>query len=203
MRPERAASSDPTHRVCPGRWHRAYAADSRHPAECLRTAPRNLRPGSRTPSSTAHLAIVLNLPSLAALFWVLPLIAGCSQSNSGDELAASTEIPAGIERFLLFPNSVLLASGDFESNTTAYTQAYYTAIDPYNEKDTLAKWKAANQFGTGGEEELAVFRDVRDLGYGRRLTGRRNADGSVAFMVERSEERRVGKECRSRWSPYH
>ena len=23
------------------------------------------------------------------------------------------------------------------------------------------------------------------------------------FEVERSEERRVGKECRSRWSPYH
>ena len=22
-------------------------------------------------------------------------------------------------------------------------------------------------------------------------------------MAERSEERRVGKECRSRWSPYH
>ena len=25
----------------------------------------------------------------------------------------------------------------------------------------------------------------------------------VAVVVERSEERRVGKECRSRWSPYH
>src|SRR2546427_7869886 len=24
-----------------------------------------------------------------------------------------------------------------------------------------------------------------------------------ALAVERSEERRVGKECRSRWSPYH
>ena len=24
-----------------------------------------------------------------------------------------------------------------------------------------------------------------------------------AFEAERSEERRVGKECRSRWSPYH
>ena len=23
------------------------------------------------------------------------------------------------------------------------------------------------------------------------------------FLVPRSEERRVGKECRSRWSPYH
>src|SRR2546430_16374106 len=27
-------------------------------------------------------------------------------------------------------------------------------------------------------------------------------DRSV-FRVDRSEERRVGKECRSRWSPYH
>ena len=24
-----------------------------------------------------------------------------------------------------------------------------------------------------------------------------------AFRISRSEERRVGKECRSRWSPYH
>ena len=27
--------------------------------------------------------------------------------------------------------------------------------------------------------------------------------GLTAFIVWRSEERRVGKECRSRWSPYH
>ena len=27
--------------------------------------------------------------------------------------------------------------------------------------------------------------------------------GEVARIAERSEERRVGKECRSRWSPYH
>ena len=26
---------------------------------------------------------------------------------------------------------------------------------------------------------------------------------ALKFMVKRSEERRVGKECRSRWSPYH
>ena len=25
----------------------------------------------------------------------------------------------------------------------------------------------------------------------------------IAFRAARSEERRVGKECRSRWSPYH
>ena len=27
--------------------------------------------------------------------------------------------------------------------------------------------------------------------------------GGDAFITKRSEERRVGKECRSRWSPYH
>ena len=29
------------------------------------------------------------------------------------------------------------------------------------------------------------------------------ADGALVALYERSEERRVGKECRSRWSPYH
>ena len=28
-------------------------------------------------------------------------------------------------------------------------------------------------------------------------------DGRLRIVEERSEERRVGKECRSRWSPYH
>src|SRR2546422_10269469 len=27
--------------------------------------------------------------------------------------------------------------------------------------------------------------------------------GSAPVTIDRSEERRVGKECRSRWSPYH
>ena len=29
------------------------------------------------------------------------------------------------------------------------------------------------------------------------------ATAAPALLAERSEERRVGKECRSRWSPYH
>ena len=28
-------------------------------------------------------------------------------------------------------------------------------------------------------------------------------DAKITFFLTRSEERRVGKECRSRWSPYH
>ena len=30
-----------------------------------------------------------------------------------------------------------------------------------------------------------------------------SALGAISLAAERSEERRVGKECRSRWSPYH
>src|SRR2546421_1880363 len=33
--------------------------------------------------------------------------------------------------------------------------------------------------------------------------GHRASRGAVADSRPRSEERRVGKECRSRWSPYH
>src|SRR2546426_3569096 len=36
----------------------------------------------------------------------------------------------------------------------------------------------------------------------RRTRGPR-AFGMNALVIARSEERRVGKECRSRWSPYH
>src|SRR2546430_14157862 len=52
-----------------------------------------------------------------------------------------------------------------------------------------AIWKA-----TGSLRELgATLHAVRNRGY--RLAG--------AGEALRSEERRVGKECRSRWSPYH
>ena len=30
-----------------------------------------------------------------------------------------------------------------------------------------------------------------------------NSRRAMEFAIKRSEERRVGKECRSRWSPYH
>src|SRR2546429_7574218 len=41
--------------------------------------------------------------------------------------------------------------------------------------------------------------------YGRafKLNGYTWGEGDKPLPIARSEERRVGKECRSRWSPYH
>ncbi|MFN0041500.1 MAG: hypothetical protein ACKVP2_18465 [Burkholderiales bacterium] len=121
------------------------------------------------------------IPVLALLAAIL---GGCTQGNTSDDAAAGVSIPLGLERFLIFPNPQVQTGGGFETTTAAYAQAYYAAVDPSNAKDTLDKWKLANGFGTAGQEFNVVFRDVEDLGYGRRMTGRRNADGSIAFFVE-------------------
>src|SRR3712207_9512559 len=58
------------------------------------------------------------------------------------------------------------------------------------------------QHATRYMPEEAAYLAVVDPGVGteRRAVGRRTERG--AFLV-RSEERGVGTECRSRWSPYH
>jgi mono/diheme cytochrome c family protein len=139
------------------------------------------------------------LRTVAALA-LAAILAACTQKNTADEQAnqgnAAANVALGIDRLLLFPNPIGLDpfaqdGGTFETDTSNYAAAYYAAIDATNSKDTIDKWRAANGF-TGyaaparpGTEHLAVFRDVKDLGYGRRMTGRRNSDdGSVVFYVE-------------------
>ncbi len=87
--------------------------------------------------------------------------------------------------FLLFPNPQVQADGSVQTNTEAYPKAYYEALDPNVQRDTLDKWKQVNGFGSGtGEEILVIFGDKRDLGYGRRMYARRNPNGNLAFYVE-------------------
>lgn len=116
------------------------------------------------------------------------MLASCGGGGgSGDVVPGTPAVQntSGADSFLLFPNPQKLPDGTLETNTVAYAEAYYAAIDPANAKNTLAKWKVANNFDTGtGTQTGAVFGDVRDLGYGRRITARQNPDGTVAIMVE-------------------
>lgn len=117
------------------------------------------------------------------------LLAACGGGGSGGDISPSAPPVAtasGSDTFLLFPNPQALPDGSSPKiDSSAYALAYYAAVDPANAKDTLAKWKAANGFDTGtGTQVSAVFADVRDLGYGRRMTARKNLDGTIAFLVE-------------------
>ncbi|MBC7917699.1 MAG: hypothetical protein H7Y28_07815, partial [Rhodoferax sp.] len=100
---------------------------------------------------------------------------GTGSSGNADKVASDKGpvIPtAGPDSFLLFPNPQKQADGTLEVNSAAFATAYYEAVDPNNERTTLAAFKAKNGFGSGmGEEASIIIGDQRDLGYGRKMTG--------------------------------
>ena len=138
---------------------------------------RTLQFGAGSIVQIAVSAIVLTL-----------LLASCGggSGSAGDINSAAPPPPvvavAGPDSFLLFPNP----QSSPAANSETYARAYYAAIDPNNDRDTLSKWKTVNGFGNAatGSEEQAVFGDMRDLGYGRYVTARKNADGTIAFLVD-------------------
>ena len=116
------------------------------------------------------------------------MLNACGGGGSGHDISPDdppVSTATGTDKFLLFPNPQVQPDGSLQTNSQAYSQAYYAAIDPANAKDTLVKWKAANGFDTGtGTQITVVFGDRRDLGYGRRMTARTSPDGTIAFLVE-------------------
>lgn len=119
------------------------------------------------------------------------LLVACGDGSSVSDVdpnAARTVTPTdGPDSFLLFPNPQKQDDGTLQIAEAAYAIAYYEAVDPNSERDTLAKFKTFNGFGTAGGalgEVSVIVGDQRDLGYGRRMTGRQNADGTLAFVVE-------------------
>src|SRR2546430_9232949 len=65
-------------------------------------------------------------------------------------------------------------------------------------REFLAGATGALGRGTGLDQALEFFQSDQHVAGIAALGGSNNA-----FFFQRSEERRVGKECRSRWSPYH
>jgi hypothetical protein len=139
---------------------------------------------------------LMRLRSLAVLLAASALLVACGGGGGGSSNGVvvvpggprAAALATGLDRFLLYPNPVVRASdGQFEVGAVEYANAYYEAIDPNNDRDTLAKFKAFNSIGvtTGGHTEYTiVVGDQRDLGYGRRMTAHLKPDGTMAFVVE-------------------
>ena len=51
--------------------------------------------------------------------------------------------------------------------------------------------------------EMMTKKEILDAIHGKMIISCQAVEGEPLYVEERSEERRVGKECRSRWSPYH
>ena len=82
------------------------------------------------------------------------------------------------------------ASGASNSDATASTASSFDGRDATDASNSEAP---ASADGTSSSDGAGAGASTND-------NGRRFGWSSVA---SRSEERRVGKECRSRWSPYH
>ena len=92
-------------------------------------------------------------------------------------------------------NAIANAQNDAQANTLA-SDAVYGLV-----KDRLAS------YGIQVPEEIVLGKDATVTSV-RAITGKMTAPqvfigGKYIGGHRRSEERRVGKECRSRWSPYH
>jgi len=105
---------------------------------------------------------------------------------------ADLEMFETAERFLLeFGGITVTQSGPGENLARAPFK-----IDPtlaYHQSDLF------KEFGRTVETRLYPLGEAADGWYYLAI----GENGRVYYLMERSEERRVGKECRSRWSPYH
>src|SRR2546430_17253358 len=88
-----------------------------------------------------------------------------------------------------------------------YTTLFRSYVDQTNTSDAVANADAtssAQQTVSQSQEGPGPLLRLGDrLLRGTRRVGVRHGVGRVRLVDVRSEERRVGKECRSRWSPYH
>src|SRR3712207_9373635 len=103
-------------------------------------------------------------------------------------------------RSTLFPYTTLFRSRKLEP------RVFERTLEGENGASLRQQWTVMPSvgYGTPGPLDQDVYLAVLEL---LERKGGMPANGKLRFslyeLVERSEERRVGKECRSRWSPYH
>src|SRR5215204_7324124 len=78
------------------------------------------------------------------------------------------------------------------SDALAFLESLHTRFSDRRDELLAARKTRREQVARAGA--MAFLTDTAEV---------RTGEWTVASAPPRSEERRVGKECRSRWSPYH
>ena len=82
------------------------------------------------------------------------------------------------------------------------TTGDHVVIPPDNTQSRWGEWEA--ELDDKGEVAGEVITETWALAdSANKVASKALSDAQNAIDSSRSEERRVGKECRSRWSPYH
>ena len=94
----------------------------------------------------------------------------------------------------------------FHPKTTEYTffssthGTFYRIDHILHHKSSLGKFKKIEIVSSIFPDHNAM---IVDINYRKKSVKNTNTWRLNNTLLNRSEERRVGKECRSRWSPYH
>ena len=148
------------------------------------------------------------------------------QTDSSMTLSSDTTKPGAIKKGSPFVlrgsinskyrmNNVIIG---VKSSSGTWITGKYVSVNPNATSYDIAKADAAIKFGTLAEGSYYYCIYAKDVnGYSKTLlnhsfsvkgttpptlvTGEMGT--TLSYKLLRSEERRVGKECRSRWSPYH
>ena len=99
-----------------------------------------------------------------------------------------------------FQLSKIRNESDNTKKRTAINAMYYSLEEGFYAKNGYYPEKIEDK--TLLTMDTALLNDPNNKKIGDRAKLRCQCRGD-RFHAERSEERRVGKECRSRWSPYH
>ena len=135
---------------------------------------------------------------------------GCLMEGITNE-AASLAGTLGLDKLIvLYDSNNITIEGDtslaFRENVRGRFEALGWDVHFIEDGNNIEDMFKAIQAAKSNKDKPSFIEIKTKIGYGSPKVGNASVHGSPLGdenLLLRSEERRVGKECRSRWSPYH
>ena len=133
---------------------------------------------------TVTATVTLSAGGIATYLYVLDQGGNIISQTSGSPDASLSFKSSDATLDALFAQKTPQGTAIDEQENEATAKAYYAAIDPGNDKDTLSKWKAANGFVDNDPNTVeATYINGFDLGFARHMFMREDGNGNVYTYV--------------------